>query len=121
MFSFARKLLLAGLVLAAAVFSAQAVSADNEWLVGTWELTRDPDGHAKDWMEFKADGQTTSISAAGRRVPGVYTLGDGTVDLIYAFKGKTIPIRLTYGEDRKTLFARSPVTGSISEYRKVQR
>lgn len=122
MFSLARKLfLLASLLLAAAVYSAQAGGTGNDWLVGTWELTRDPDGHPKDWMEFKADGQTVSISAEGRRVPGVYTVSDDAIELIYAFKGKTVPIRLSFDEDRKTLFARSPVTGSVSEYKKVQR
>ncbi len=121
MFSLVRQFLVACIVLAAAMYGAPASSADHQWLVGTWELTRDPDGHRKDWMEFKADGQTISISAEGRRVPGVYTVSDGAIDLVYAFKGKTVPIRLSYSEDKTTLFARSPRTGSLSEYKKVQR
>lgn len=114
----ARKLFLVAVVMAAALSGGHAASAENDWLVGSWELVRDPDGHAKDWMEFTSDGRTTSISAQGRRVPGVYTVTAGTVDLLYVYNGKQIPLRLTYNDEKTTLFARSPATGSISEYKK---
>jgi hypothetical protein len=110
---------LVGLLLAIPLVWAPALATDHTWLVGTWELSHDPEGNPKDWLEFTADGTTTSISPSGRRTPGEYTVVNGTVNVVYTFKGQRIPLALTYSTDKKTLLVRSPKTGSTSEYRKT--
>ena len=98
----------------------QAIGADNSWLVGKWELTHDPDGSEKDWMEFTSDGKVYSINASGRRVPGEYSVSGIDVNITYSFNGKTIPIHLTHSNDNKKLFAYSSRTGNTAEYQKLK-
>ena len=62
--------------------------ADHAWLVGRWELTHAPDGDAKDWVEFTADGRTVSISPTGRRTPGAYGVTEREVRAVYTFQGR---------------------------------
>ena len=110
---------LVGLLLAVLVAWAPALAADHSWLVGTWELSHDPEGNPKDWLEFTADGKATSISPSGRRTPGEYTVTNGAVNVVYTFKGQRIPLTFTYSVDKKALLVRSQKTGSTSEYRKA--
>lgn len=97
-----------------------AYAGGESWLVGKWELTQDPDGNEKDWIEFTADGQATSIAPSGRRVSGEYVVRDNEVRTTYTVNGKTIPITLTYSADKKKLLAYSKKTGNTSVYEKVR-
>ncbi len=97
-----------------------AYGADNSWLVGTWELTYDPDGSEKDWVEFTADGKSYSISPKGRRLPGEYSLSGQTISNVFTYNGKTIPQEFTVSSDKKKLLFYSKKTGSTSEYEKLQ-
>lgn len=115
----ARNFLLSGLLAVAACGSA--IGAEGDWLIGKWEMAQDPDGNAKDWMEFAAGGKVASIYPDGRRVPGTYSTSVQAVDIVFsAPNGRSIPIQLTYGADRSELRARSEQTGHTSIYKKVQ-
>lgn len=97
-----------------------AYAAEVSWLVGKWEMTQDPDGNDKDWMEFTPEGQATSIAPSGRRVPGRYEVTDNEVRIVYTVNGKSIPITLKYSADKKRLLAYSKKTGNTSVYEKVR-
>ncbi len=103
-----------------ALLAGPAVSAEHDWLLGRWELTHDPEGNAKDWLEFHADGRAFSIAPSGRRVPGEYTVGEGEVRIVYTLAGRQVPITLTFEPARVKLFARSLRTGTASTYEKVK-
>ena len=67
MVDFARGLV--GLLLAILVAGAPALEADHTWLIGTWELSHDPEGNPKDWLEFTADGKPRASHRAGGGLP----------------------------------------------------
>lgn len=99
--------------------AGHVAAADNGWLVGKWELSHDPDGSEKDWLEFSADGKAFSISPKGSEVPGDYTLNGDSVSIVFSHKGKAIFLRLNRSSDGKKLLAKSSRTGNVSEYRKL--
>ena len=50
-----------------------AISAEANWLVGKWEMTYDPDGDEKDWVEFNGNGEVKEIyefEQGGKRSKG---------------------------------------------------
>lgn len=94
-------------------------AAESDWLVGKWELSYDPDGNEKDWIEFTRQGQAFSISPSGRRVPGEYVVTDSEVRITYIFKGKSISITLKYTSEKKKLLFYSTKTGNTSVYEKI--
>jgi len=51
-----------------------ARAGDDGWLLGRWELTHDPAGGPKDWLEFGAGGRLTAIAASGHRFGGRYAV-----------------------------------------------
>ncbi len=99
--------------------AGHVAAADGDWLDGKWELTHDPDGSEKDWLEFSGDGKAFSISPKGRVVTGDYTLNGDTVNIVFSHNGKAIFQRLSRSSDRKKLLAKSSRTGNVSEYRKL--
>ena len=111
--------LLVTLVLVALVLG-EAAAGENDWLLGRWELTHDPQGDAKDWLEFHPDGRAVSIAPSGRRIPGEYTLAAGEVRIVYSLAGRQIPITLKVSPDRMRLFAHSVKTGTASTYERVK-
>lgn len=97
-----------------------AAAGEQDWLLGRWELTHDPQGDAKDWLEFHADGRAVSVAPSGRRIPGEYTLAEGEVRIVYSVAGRQIPITLKVSPDRMRLFAHSVKTGTASTYERVK-
>lgn len=100
--------------------SAPLLGADGTWLVGKWELSYDPDGNEKDWLEFTKSGEAFSISPNGRHVPGEYVVTDSEINITYTFNGKIIPMTLKFTPDKRKLLAYSKRTGKASEYSKIQ-
>lgn len=107
------------LVLALALgAAAPARAADLAWLLGRWELVHAPDGDAKDWLEFAADGRMTSIAPDGRRAGGMYVAGPQEIQLNFKVGTKSVLVTLTYGPDKERLYARSARTGNTAVYEK---
>ncbi|MEX2221205.1 MAG: hypothetical protein WEG40_05335 [Candidatus Rokuibacteriota bacterium] len=108
------------LLLVLALVSAGAAWAgdDDAWLYGRWELMHDPDGSPKDWLEFTADGRVATITPTGRYT-GRYVVTGREVQLNYKIGERAIFTTLTYGLDRKELFARSARTGYTARYEKL--
>jgi hypothetical protein len=100
--------------------AAPALPAENNWLTGKWELWHDPDGDPKDWVEFTPDGKAISTNSDGRSLAGEYVVKDSEINIIYSYKGHSIPITLTYTPDKNKLFHYSERTRNTSEYRKVK-
>lgn len=114
-------LVLLSLLLFWNISAAQAGTAeDNGWIIGKWELSRDPDGGRTDWMEFERDGKAASITSDGRRIPGEYTVKAAEVSIVYSYLGHSIPVVLTFTPDRKKLLLYSDRTRNTSEYQKLK-
>jgi hypothetical protein len=100
------------------LFAAVAPATEDGWILGRWELIRDPDGNPKDWLEFATDGRMTTIAASGQRFHGQYAVTGSEVLLNYKVGNESILITLTYGLDRRQLYARSARTGNTAVYEK---
>ena len=114
------RLNLAAAAVALALSTGSLLAGDQSWLIGTWELTYDPAGAEKDWMEFAADGQAFSIAPNHKRVPGRYVVTEREIRITYKIKGKLIAHTLTFTSDKKKLLGSSAKSGAHSEYQRVQ-
>lgn len=76
---------------------------DNAWLLGTWELTHDPDQNPTDWLVFAADGQLTVKAPDGREFNGRYELHADVVKLAIEVEGKRLGIDLAVSADKARL------------------
>jgi len=113
-----RLVIVAMLALALGGGAAEVWAADYGWLVGRWEMIRDPDGSSKDWLEFAHDGGVVLIKPNGQRLGGRYDASDTDVQLNFKMGSQSVIITLTAGFDRKELFARSGRTGNTAVYEK---
>src|SRR5260370_20575904 len=106
--------LLALLLLAAAPVPA----ADQAWLVGRWELLRDPDGGAQDWLEFNREGQVALARRNGPRYTRRYHASDEAVEIDYKIRSQSVITTLNPSSDNRGLFPPPPVTRNNAVYNK---
>jgi hypothetical protein len=93
-------------------------AADQAWLLGRWELRRDPDGGAQDWIEFASDGHVAVAKRNGRRFTGRYQASEAEIQIDYKIGSESVITTLTPSSDRRELYARSAVTGKNAVYEK---
>lgn len=115
-----KKAIAAVAVVCALWLPVPVLAADVTWLVGKWELSYDPDGNQKDWLEFAKNGKVFSISPTGRRVPGEYVVTDTEINTTFTLNGNVIPITYKFTPDKRKLLLYSKRSGSTSEYRKIE-
>ncbi len=100
------------------IVAAPAWAADPAWLLGRWELRRDPDGGSQDWIEFAGDGKVAVAKRNGRRFTGRYHASDEAVQIDYKIGSESVITTLTPSADKRELYARSAVTGKNAVYEK---
>ena len=108
--------LAAGLVLA--LLLAGASQADQLWLLGRWEMVRDPDGGPKNWLEFGPDGVVTSVKLDGDRMTGRYIASEAEVKVFFKVGTLSIITTLAPDGDGQHLYTRSARTGNTAVYEK---
>jgi hypothetical protein len=109
------------LVLMSICASYPAMSAeDDSWLVGKWELSYDPDGAKKDWLEFLPNGDAWSIGANGK-IQGMYIVDEDTVKAVFTWKKKDFI--MTFHADRQNNLLKivTSHTGKESIYKKMDK
>ncbi|MBU0675742.1 MAG: hypothetical protein KJ950_13960 [Proteobacteria bacterium] len=89
-----------------------------EWLVGTWEMTYDPDGSSNDQLEFSRGGIVLSTNASGVGLSGRYTVDSGRVELIFTKKGRSIRFEMSADPSQGKLLLDSKGTGNFTVYEK---
>lgn len=101
--------------LALSISAATTIKAeDNAWLVGIWQL----DSSSKtEYLEF-SQNRVTLISERGRKISGHYRLTDNAVKIVYKFKGKKIPVELSYAAGKNVLKGNLANTGKSVKYTK---
>ena len=98
--------------------TAPAAASDAEWLIGRWELQRDPDGGAQDLIDFAPDGHVAVGKRGGTRFTGRYHASDQAVQIDYKIGSQSIITTLVPSADRRTLYSQSAVTGRNAVYEK---
>jgi hypothetical protein len=94
----------------------QAIDAD--WIVGKWELTYDPDGAEKDWMDFLPDGDVYSTGPNGK-VEGIYVVAPDSVKAVFTYEGSDIIMTFFFNEEKTQLRIVTSRTGKESIYTKI--
>lgn len=111
--------LLTLLALAAWMGAAHADrAADDDWVLGRWELVYDPDGSERDWLEFLPGGDAFSIWPDGRRVPGIYVVTAEGVKAVFTLEGRDIITTFHADPERRELRIVTSPTGVESVYRR---
>ena len=100
--------------------AATVFAAENDWLIGKWELVFDSANTPKDWLEFGAEGKATSITPDGRRIPGRFSVTEKQINVTYSFNGKMIPMVLKFSPEKDTIIVYAEKTKTTSLYRKVK-
>ena len=109
------------LLILIACWALPAQAGDGNWIVGKWELSHDPDGGKKDWLEFTQDGRAYGTSPEGVRIPGIFQVKGDEVRVVLRYHGKSLLMLLGYAPDRKMLLYYSQNSRHTAEYRKVER
>ncbi len=104
-----------------AMFLAATVHAQNEWLVGAWELVPEEGSNAKDRIEFDAKGQAFSINPTiGSKTPGTYELSGSQVNITYEWNGRKLELEYSYDSAKNVLYFDSGDPNHPALYRKVK-
>ena len=107
------------LLLAGLFWIATSLAGDDTWLLGKWELTYDPDGAKKDYLEFLADGDAYSTGPLGKQ-GGFYVVSADSVKAVFTYKDKDIIMTFHFNEARDELRIVTSHTGRESIYKRVQ-
>ena len=93
--------------------------ANDDWLIGKWELYFDPDGSKTDYVEFKTDGDAISSGPNGE-FEGLYIVSPESVKAVFTYKEKDFIMTFHFNEQRDELRIVTSHTGRESIYKKMQ-
>lgn len=114
------KIFMITIIFLSTVFSSHALEK-NHWIIGIWELSYDPDGNSKDWIEFTKEGHVYSINSDKTiRVPGTYKVSESKILVLFSWKGNNIPMEYTYKDSKEVLYVYSEKTSNTSKYVKLK-
>jgi hypothetical protein len=97
-------------------------AASNDWLLGDWQMTYDPDGDSKDVLSFSKGGEfVTTEASSGRKIKGMYVLKSDRVDVSLIHQGQIfLRLRITYDNDKNKLYYNPDNTDDPAYYTKLQ-
>lgn len=116
------KYLAAAMILMGAVLgvgSVHAQQAHEEWVVGRWEMTHDPEAREADTLEFTAEGDVYNIWSDGTRVPGIYVVTAEGVKTVFTRDGKDVIATFHSDAERSELRIVTSRSGAETIYEKV--
>jgi hypothetical protein len=106
--------------LALVLLLASVSAADQGWLLGRWEVARDPDGGPRDSLEFEPGGRVTSIKPDGQRMTGRYIASEAEVKIYFKVGTLSVITTMAADPDQQHLYTRSARTGNTAVYEKRQ-
>ena len=104
------------------LMSSATFAGSNDWLLGDWQMTYDPDGDTKDIVSFSEGSQfvTTEISS-GKKIKGMYFVRSGHVSISLINQGKIfMKLKLKYDNAKKKLYYNPDNTSDPAYYTKVR-
>ncbi len=103
----------------ALLMTTSAFAQSNDWLMGTWQLSYDPDGDPTDKLVFKPGNAFTNITANGKSLNGKYEVNNGRVKVVLEKQGKPyMAFFLGFEKSRDSLHFYSESTKKTSVYKK---
>ena len=114
--------LLMGILLASQVDAAgqNDPQRNDKWIIGTWQLSYDPNGSKKDWIEFHENGDATSIWQNGKRIQGMYIVAPHSVKAVFTENDKDVIMTFFFDATKQQLKIVTSRTGQESIYTKVK-
>jgi len=100
------------------VLADEKQHTEDGWLVGKWELSYDPDGDKKDFIEFKLDGDAISTGELGK-IEGMYLVNHESVKAVFTYKEKDFIMTFFYNQQKDELRIVTSHTGRESIYKKI--
>lgn len=93
---------------------------NNRWLEGRWELAHVPDGSPRDYLDFSNSGAVMSLNSnTNKPVPGWYYIIGDVIKITFFHTEKTEKSKMTFKNNKKTLYHFSNRTLNTSEYMKT--
>ena len=92
---------------------------DEAWLFGKWELTYDPDGAKKDYLEFLPNGDAWSTGPNGK-AEGMYIVDGDSVKAVFTWKGKDFIMTFNRDPQNNALKIVTSHSGKESIYQKMK-
>jgi len=115
-----RTVWLSGLLLLCLGAGQLAYAEDNEsWVYGKWELSYDPDGAKKDYLEFLSNGDAWSIGPNGR-IPGFYIVDGQNIKAVFTWKKKDFIMNFHGDRQKQELKIVTSRSGKASIYKKIK-
>ncbi len=108
----------AALLLVVNTLAISIAKAEDEWLIGKWQLHYDPDGAKKDFVEFRQDGDAISTGPKGE-FEGLYIVSPDSVRAVFTYKEKDVIMTFHFNEQRDELRIVTSHTGRESIYKKI--
>jgi hypothetical protein len=101
-------------------FLSSAYAGPNDWLLGNWIHSYNPDGNAQDVLTFAGEGKFVSTElASGNTQEGIYFVKADYVQVYLVQKGKIVmKLKLSYDTRKDKLYFYSEKTGNTSYYTK---
>jgi len=101
-------------------YSNTASAQSNAWILGTWELSFDPDGDSKDSMVFNKNYSFVSLGGNGQKFNGSYEINNGRVKVTLNHQGQPfMSFFLGFEKNKDTLYYYSEDTKKTSVYKKT--
>ena len=95
-------------------------NASDDWIVGKWELSYDPDGRKKDWIEFHTNGDAWSVWQNGERIEGLYIVAPHSIKAVFTYKDQDVIMTFFFDEKKQKLKIVTSASGKESIYTKVK-
>ncbi len=96
--------------------AAKSTEAQNDWLIGSWLLTYDPDGDPQDMLSFYPEGKFLATEVLSQRsIQGIYEVKQGIIEIAI---GQSFEMQLAYDEVKDKLYFYSKETQKTSHYTK---
>jgi hypothetical protein len=97
-----------------------AFADDDQWVIGKWELSYDPDGAKTDWLIFKPNGDVISRGQDGTEYTGMYIVTPEGVKTVFTHEGQDVIATFHADERRQALKIVTSRSGKESIYKKVE-
>jgi len=99
------------------------VHAEQDRILGSWEMAYDPDGDTKDILTFQKGGafSTTEVSS-GKKLDGFFVVSGNVVKVSILHKGMiAAKMELQYDDKSDSLNYKSDQTKNVSTYKRIKK
>jgi len=80
---------------------------DTSWVLGTWQLTHNPENDDNDRLVFDSDKTVTVLAEKGGKLAGRYQYADGKLKISLPTRRKTIEVEFEVSSDYSKLIYES--------------